>query len=372
MCRDVRLGSRSAGGEARVGRFAAGLTVGLLAAALAAPVAAQPASNLVARAEAAVRADSPTGETELAALLAALRASHDADDQRSYVGAISTLGAADGSSPAAAKAYLRANAPGPLLDLARSRADWAVRGEALLALRSLDVPKPVMEQAIAIADADRSPQAGFLHNSADILRRWIASRPDEPADARGAAPADPGAERRALAYLRAHQLGVSYDALSRALGQADPQAVAAVLDAGVSVAGADAGRAAVAIENGLALACTQAEASADHIGQTLGLLAGRGFPLDTADELGNTLLLRTVQLCPAPVVARLLALGVKVDPVNKQDITPLQFAFVVGKWDAAALLVDGGARLTRAQADTLFFDPPQDPEQRSLLARATR
>jgi ankyrin repeat protein len=163
---------------------------------------------------------------------------------------------------------------------------------------------------------------------------------------------------------------ISYDGLQQAISEGDVAAVAALLQAGLPLAGPNAERANGAVLNGLTTACERI--APQRIAPVLDLLVGRGFRLDHADAQGNQIMMTAAQLCPAPVGAHLIELGAAVDPVNRQQFTPLKLALVTGRWDFAKVLVDHGARITRRDAAQLFFEPPQDPEQRALLARATR
>jgi hypothetical protein len=354
-------------------RWSAAMAACMIMAGSAAPARAAGAntSQIIAQATTSAEAGGPGAGVALGALIDALRASGDPDDQRRLIDTIGTLGDASGNSPASVKAYLRTNAPAALLDVARSHADWVVRGEALLCLRTIDAPDDALRQAIAIAEADTSPQQGFMHSRAVILRGWLDSRAGHQT-AGVAAPADAGAERQALAVLRSRNIGVSYDSLTTALQTADVAVVAALLDAGVQVGPANAARAYAAVTSGLAVVCQKTPVPNDKIGQALTLLIDHGLPIGYADEMGNTMLLSAAQYCPAPVVAWVLALGATVDPVNRQQFTPLKMALVTGKWDVAKLLVDHGAHLTTADVARLFIEPPRDPDVRDLIARATR
>ena len=319
-----------------------------------------------------MRDASPAAQADLASLIDALHASRNAADQSKLIDAIASLGDAGGDSPAAVKTYLRTTAPSALLEIARGPADWTVRGEAFTCLRALDASDAILDQAIAIAEADSSAQQGFIKSRGEILRSWRQSRTGGVSEAGIAKPADASAEQRALEFLRKRHMGVSYDSLQRAIAAGDAGSVDALMDAGVSVGGTDAARANQIIINGLSSACGDKPIPTERIVEAVDVLVRRGFGLRYADALGNTILMSAAQFCPAAVAARLIDLGAEVDPVNKQNFTPLQMAFAGGRWDTAKVLVDHGARLSKRQSEQLFFELPQDPTQRDLVARATR
>ena len=175
-----------------------------------------------------------------------------------------------------------------------------------------------------------------------------------------------------LVLLRGRGIEVSFDALADAVGDGQAGTVASLMTAGLKVSGADAARAKQAVVNGLTTACSRDPVPSLGAAQALSFLVGHGFPLDLPDESGNTLLMSAAQFCPAPIAARLLALGARPGAVNKQRFTPLQMALVSGKWDVAEVLVNAGARITHAEADQIFFQPPEAQSQRDLLSRATQ
>ena len=344
----------------------------LMSASVVSVAEASDVSRIVARAEASVRDRNPGAQADLASLLDALRASRNAADQTKLIDAVATLGDASGASPAAVKAYLRAMAPGPLLEIARGPAEWTVRGAAFTCLRTIDASDEVLDKAIAIAEADSSAQSGFIQSRGEILRSWKDSRTGGVSAAGTPKPLDGNAEQRGLEFLRKHDVGVSYDSLQRAIGAGDGETLNALIDAGVSIGAADAARANGAVINGLSVACGEKPPATERIVAAIDLLVKRGFGLNYADANGNTIVMSAAQFCPAAVAGRLVDLGAEVNPVNKQNFTPLQMAFVGGRWDTAKVLVDHGARMTKQQADQLFFELPQDPAQRDLVARATQ
>ncbi len=345
----------------------AGLAALCLAAAL--PAHAQAPDPVIARAEASASANDPGVAADLGALFDALRASHDPLRQIALIDAVGRLGDRAGHASDAARAAVRAAAPGVLLAIIRSDADWSVRGEAMTCLRTIDAPDDIVAQAIEAGRAATGDHAGYLRARAVEMQTWRDTR----ANSSGTPATDDGeSQRRARLYLGQHGIEVTYDALTDALGKGQPGTVASLLTAGLAVGGNAGARATRAVVNGLATACMPGADAvpSDGVAQSLSFLAGHGLPLNLADETGNTILMSAAQFCPAPVAARLLLLGADVDPVNKQQFTPLQMALVSGKWDVAQVLVDHGARITRKQADQIFFAPPQEQAQRDLLSRA--
>lgn len=334
-------------------------------------VARAPAvTDLVERAEARVEDGSVDAVRDLAPLLDALRTSANEGDQRSLIGAVDELGAADGGSSAAVKAWFVANAPAVLLEVARGKANWSVRGDALMALRSLDISDGVLDQAIAIARADTSEQRGYIHSRGDLLLEWKQSRKRGDGKLAPPQPSDVGKEQQALAFLRERGVGVSVDSFKTAVADGEVEAVTALLDAGIDV-NAPVGEL-NAFTYATQTACATKEAGIAAQLVVIDELVQRGVDVNKADTLGNTALIGAVQSCPRAVIEKMLAVGAQPDPVNAQGFTPLKMALVSGHWDITEALIDKGARLTKKDADQLFFEPPQDPAQRALLARAIK
>lgn len=350
------------------------LTAAILLGMLSAPVLARKAAvatpaDLIARTEARVEQGDVDPSRDLAPLIDGLRAARNDDDKGRFVDAIEEIGAADGASPAAVKAWMVAHAPPALLDIARSDAGWSLRGDALMALRSLDAPDAVLDEAIAIARADRSDSRGFIHSRGALLEDWKESRSRHGGAPAAAQPQDAATEQRALELLRTRSVGVSVDSLSNAIGQSRSDVVEALLDAGVDVnAPGPAGMS--LLVTGVMVACSNKNPLDAQLA-TLDLLVRRGVEVDRKDERGNTVLISAVQSCPLPIVEKLVASGAAPNPVNAQQFTPLKMAFVGGHWDIADFLVGKGARLTAKEADQLFFEKPTDPAQLAILRRAT-
>ena len=103
-----------------------------------------------------------------------------------------------------------------------------LQGDAVRCLRGMDVPRAVLEQAAAIAEAD---QGLYVQSRGEILRNYIGSMPAEDTARPGAV--DPRRRRRNQ-HLDKRGVGVSAEALREAAGRADADVVKALLDAGVA------------------------------------------------------------------------------------------------------------------------------------------
>src|SRR5262245_15140780 len=111
------------------------------------------ASSLVSKARAAVERGDVDPARDLAPLVAALRTSRGGSLD-TLIDGIEELGAYDGPSPASVKAYLQQEAPPALIEVARGKADWTIRGDALMALRSLNASDELLDRAAAVAAGD--------------------------------------------------------------------------------------------------------------------------------------------------------------------------------------------------------------------------
>ncbi|TDR37395.1 ankyrin repeat protein [Tahibacter aquaticus] len=328
------------------------------------------ASDLVKQVEAKVEQGTVDPARDFAPLFDGLRAAKDDSTRATYVDAIAELGEARGSSPAAVKTWLLDNAPPLLLEVARSDASWSVRGDALMALRALDAPDAVLDEAIALAKSATGEASGFIHSRGELLQDWKDNRVSHGARPATAKPADAQKEQAALEFLRARNVGASSDALGQALVNAQPDIVQALIDAGVDVkAPGPAGLS--SLGTATMVACAKKNALERQLA-VIDLLLANGADIKQKDAQGNSVLIGAVQSCPLPIIEKLVAGGAEPDPVNAQQFTPLKMAFVGGHWDIAEFLVGKGARLTAKEADQLFFEKPQDPKQAAILAKAIK
>ncbi|WP_448950865.1 hypothetical protein [Labrys neptuniae] len=353
------------------------LGAGLLWAAMLAlspvPARAQSAEQLIAAATKSVASNRPNAQNDVTVLIATLRQSQSMPEQSELIEALRLLGDAKGSSPPAIKANLKEVMPLILLDFARGRADGRVRAQALLSLRSFDPSPEHLGEAIALARADTSADRDIVHRHGELLAKW---QQDPSFDLEGETRSrlvDPAGRKQALAALGKRE--VSYSALHAAVGKMDTKTIKLLADAGLQFGGVHTPAAQQAIAGGLVSACRDDEASPpepERIAQTFQIVQQYGFGMDGRDEYGNGLVMEAVQSCPAPVVAKLIELGASPNPVNHQNATPLSLAFVSGYWDVAKVLVDHGAGMSQAEADTTFMELPQDPAQKDLVQRALK
>ena len=152
--------------------------------------------------------------------------------------------------------------------------------------------------------------------------------------------------------------------------RADPEAVKALLDAGIAPDTGAADAAQTPLYFALAQACHSQGAETDWLVETVQLLIAAGADVARLDDNKNPPLLHAAQYCGPRVVALLVDGGAKVDARNGSGITPLALALVVGNFDAAEALVAKGARL--GKDDQTMVSGVTDPRGKALIQRARR
>lgn len=330
------------------------------------PARAASASSLVERAKAAIERGDVDPARDLAPLVAALRTARGGGLD-TLIDGIEELGRYDGSSPASVKGYLQQQAPPGLIQVAQGQASWTIRGDALMALRSLNAADDFLDRAAAVAAADTSKEAGYIRSRGELLLSWKQSRP-QPATGT-VQPIDAAVERRALAFLRRRGLSVSLSQLQASALEGKADEVEALMDAGLSAGAHGIGGSILGMAAGMG--CVTSPADPEGRLATLRLLIQRGADVKARDSLGNTPLLTTAQHCPLAVVRLLVEAGAPVNAVNQQGIGPLSMALLGNKWDVVEYLVEKGARVKKADVDSVFFELPKDPVKLALIRRAT-
>jgi hypothetical protein len=280
----------------------------------------------IARAERAVESGSVDPVRDLAPLLEALKRSRSVDEKRELVGAIADLGEADGVSPNAVKQYLAEQAPPVLLEVIRTGANNFLQGDAVHALRGMSVSRAVLEQAAALAEADPD---SYVQSRGEILRGYLSSLPAEES-ASATRAVDPGGKAAAVAFLDKRNITVSTDALRDAARRADPEAVKALLDAGIAPDTGATDASQTPLYFALAQGCHSQGAETDWLVETVRLLVAAGADVNRLDDNRNPPLIHAAQYCGPKIVGLLADGGAKVDARNGSNITPLAIALIMG------------------------------------------
>jgi hypothetical protein len=318
----------------------------------------------IERAENAVEAKSVDVTRDIAPLLDALKKSKDTDEKRELVDTIADLGDKDGESPNSVKEYLAKNAPPLLLEVIKTGNNAFLQGDAVHALRGMNVSRSVLEQAAAIAEADKD---SYVQSRGEILRNYIGSMPAEDT-ATASRAVDPAKKSTGTAYLDKRGITISADSLREAAGRADADAVKALLDAGVAPdAGAKDGNQ-TPLYFATAQACHSQGSETDWLVQTVSLLVTAGADVSRTDDNQNTAIMHAAQYCGPKVIAALVAGGAKVDVRNGSGVSPLQMALIMSNFDAAEALVAKGARL--GKNDMTMVSGVTDPRGKAIIQKA--
>ncbi len=327
--------------------------------------ASQADRALVTRAKEAIESGSVDLEQDLRPLIDALRRAGSEDDQSYLVDSIELLGEADGTSPAAVKKFLLAEATPLFLEIARNAKSVFLRGGTLLALRDMGASRQVLEQAAEIAEADPD---SYVQSRGEILRNFIASMPTQ-AELDDIGPGDPAKERRAIEYLKGRGLGVSADQLRVSALEGDSEAVQALLDAGVDPNAGEASESPLvrAVFSG----CGKEGGESDALIRTVQVLMAAGADPNRKDDNNNTALMSAAQMCGPVIVERLIAAGAELNYKNGSGISPLAMALILGKVESAQVLVEKGARLDQSQVEMLSGLPP-NPRAQEIIKRASQ
>lgn len=323
--------------------------------------------QLIEHARDAVAAGTVDPARDLAPLIEALAAATKAEEAHDLMNAIGDFGDYDRTrTTAAVKNYLRDVAPPVLFKVAQNQMDIWTRDQAYSLLKKLNVSDGVLDQAIAIAQADHESDAKAQHivqNRIQIMQQWKTGLPTPFT----LAPADPEKERIALARLHAAGDIVSASALGQAARHGRPATIDALVDAGVPINSPLLGSVNVLVD--VATGCLENHPDTAALIRTIDTLVKHGIDPNPVGRSGNGILFEAARDCPRDVVQKLIDVGVKVER-SPSGFSPLEAAFVSGKWDVAQLLIEHGARLTKKQVSSVFFEKPTDPAQLAIINKA--
>jgi hypothetical protein len=332
---------------------------------LTAPLAARAdVASVIEHAKQAVASGDASPERDLAPLVSALKQAQDPEDQSHLIEAVTDLGAATGTSPAAVKRYLLAQATPRLLEVAKTGKTAFLKGDAVMAFREMGASRALLEQAAAIAEADPD---SYVQSRGEILRNYIKSMPADAAVP--IRPADSASEQGGLAYLKEHNLGASADQLRVSAQAGDNTAVKALLAAGLDV-NAGGVFAQTPLYSLAFSGCGAAGGENDGLVETARTLIASGANVKLTGDNGNTALISAAQMCGPRIVGALLAAGAPVNAQNGSGMTALSMALLMQKLDAAEVLVTKGARLNAQQA-TMLSGSATNPRAKELIRKAS-
>lgn len=175
---------------------------------------------------------------------------------------------------------------------------------------------------------------------------------------------------QAHAYLDAHQLSPLRGNLANPLIGGDVETVEALLAAGVDPNEKDE-MPQTTLELA-AMSCSGGRVQpAATVAMMDALFAAGARPNDPGMG-GMTALISAAQKCPGVVLKRLIAGGAKIEARSPQGYTALSMALLLSNYDAAAALVDAGARLSPNGARKLLKGHESDKRRVALVKRATK
>jgi hypothetical protein len=229
----------------------------------------------------------------------------------------------------------------------------------------MDVPRSVLEEAAAIAEADPDP---FVKSRGEILRNFIASLPkeDETATHR---PVESAAAKAAIAKLDELGVGVSTDSLRTAARDGNAEIVEALLAAGVAPDTGVSDLHETPLYMATFIGCSTQGEETDWLVDTVRHLVKAGADLSIQDDSHNTVLISAAQMCGPRIIDVLVDGGAKVDARNGSGLTPLGIALVMKKLDNAEALVKRGARLT-PQERAMVEPGTTDARAKALIKKA--
>jgi hypothetical protein len=154
-----------------------------------------PTQSAIDHAKAAAASGHPDPAKDFLPLLDALATATKREDQDDLINALRDIGSYDSPhSTAAVKNYLREAAPPVLLKFAQGHAESQRRSMALSLLRKFNVSDAVLDQAIAICEADTSTDPGdrkVMASRVEVMRSWKHRVGGLASDYFTLAPADP-------------------------------------------------------------------------------------------------------------------------------------------------------------------------------------
>jgi HEAT repeat protein len=265
-----------------------------------------------------------------------------------------------------------------------------VRWRALQMLRNRQgQAKPVLERVRALTKSPEKRVAEDARTAVEWIERGGPGSPNPLAAASSQRPApssrataaaavaparhDPDAEARGLAKLRELKLPFDEFSFARALGEAQPEAVPAFIDAGVSPGhsfASDSGRSPLILLVFSGQNCSAGQPTPEPTREVVKALIAAGADLNQTDENGNTALMFAASKCDRATVRLLISAGAKIGLRNKMNFTALEGSIVSGN-PGVEELIAAGARLDRQTAKDYLAAYKNNPKALALVKKAT-
>jgi hypothetical protein len=233
--------------------------------------------------------------------------------------------------------------------------------------RDAQAAVPVLER---LESDPESLIASAARSSKEEILRGASTAPAVATAAGKAKPKAGGDAAAAQAWLREHGREFTQDDFYRALVEADADAVAAFLEAGMSAA--DAGTTGMPpLHHALMFACTYGvRPSSEAAHRIVADLLAHGADPNAADEMGNPALHRAAGVCDGAIITELIAAGADVNAVNSTGLSAFSLALAMSDTEAAEAMLQGGFRYGSAEAALAREWYLDDPVRRQLIERA--
>jgi HEAT repeat protein len=231
--------------------------------------------------------------------------------------------------------------------------------------RDAQAAVPVLER---LESEPESLLSSAARSSKEEILRGVSAA---PAVAPAAATARPGGNASAAqAWLREHGRAFTQDDFYRALVEADADAVAAFLEAGMSAT--DAGTTGMPpLHHALMFACTYGvRPSSDAAHRIVADLLAHGASPNALDDTGNPALHRAAGPCDGAIISKLIAAGANVNAVNSTGMSAFSLALALSDAEAAEAMLQAGFRFSSAEAAMAQEWYLDDPMRRKLIERA--
>ena len=226
---------------------------------------------------------------------------------------------------------------------------------------------PVLER---LESDPESLISSAARSSKEEILRGAAMTPAVVTAAASTKPKAGGDAAAAQAWLREHGREFTQDDFYRALVEADADAVAAFLEAGMSAT--DAGTTGMPpLHHALMFGCPYGvRPTPEGTHRVVADLLAHGADPNALDDTGNPALHRAAGPCDAGIIAKLIAAGADVNAVNSTGMSAFSLALALSDVEGAEAMLEAGFRFGAAEAALAREWYLDDPARRRLIERA--